>query len=92
LFVVLAEKDLNREFLLPNTTYIGGDRSVLTLGEILQRLKKIYCHHIGVEYMHLSNREQYLWIRKHFETPSIMELTPDEQKRLFKRLIRSTKH
>ncbi|KRZ17918.1 2-oxoglutarate dehydrogenase, mitochondrial, partial [Trichinella zimbabwensis] len=83
----LSEKDLNREFLLPNTTYIGGDRSVLTLGEILQRLKKIYCHHIGVEYMHLSNREQYLWIRKHFETPSIMELTPDEQKRLFKRLI-----
>ncbi|KRX18979.1 2-oxoglutarate dehydrogenase, mitochondrial, partial [Trichinella nelsoni] len=83
----LTEKDLNREFLLPNTTYIGGDRSVLTLGEILQRLKKIYCHHIGVEYMHLSNREQYLWIRKHFETPSIMELTPDEQKRLFKRLI-----
>ncbi|KRZ26914.1 2-oxoglutarate dehydrogenase, mitochondrial, partial [Trichinella pseudospiralis] len=83
----LSEKDLNREFLLPNTTYIGGDRSVLTLGEILERLKKIYCHHIGVEYMHLSNREQYLWIRKHFETPSIMELTPDEQKRLFKRLI-----
>ena len=45
------EKDLDREFLLPPTTFIGGDRTHMTLREIVARLKSIYCNHTGVEYM-----------------------------------------
>jgi hypothetical protein len=38
---VSGEKDLDRKFMLPPTTYIGGDQTVLSLREILNRLKVI---------------------------------------------------
>jgi 2-oxoglutarate dehydrogenase E1 component len=41
--------------------------------------------------MHLTNYEQQEWIRRHFEAPRVTELTIDQKKVLFKRLIRSTK-
>ncbi|KAK6046030.1 putative oxoglutarate dehydrogenase, E1 component [Cooperia oncophora] len=41
--------------------------------------------------MHLNNLGQQDWIRQHFEAPSVTELTHDQKKMLFKRLIRSTK-
>lgn len=87
----LSEKDLDREFILPRSTHIGGDQKSLTLREILTRLKNIYCKHIGVEYMHINNFEQQNWIRERFETPHVAELTPEKKKVLFKRLIRSNK-
>ncbi|KAL3079716.1 hypothetical protein niasHS_013998 [Heterodera schachtii] len=90
-FYGFTEQDMDREFLLPPTTFIGGERATLSLREIYNRLKKIYCHHTGVEYMHLTNYEQQDWIRKHFEAPKVTELPPEQKKVLFKRLIRSTK-
>ncbi|KAI6203680.1 hypothetical protein M3Y94_00584500 [Aphelenchoides besseyi] len=90
-FYGFTEKDLDREFLLPPTTFIGGEKTALTLREILHRLKNIYCNHTGVEYMHLTNYEQQEWIRRHFEAPRVTELTAEQKKVLFKRLIRSTK-
>jgi 2-oxoglutarate dehydrogenase E1 component len=90
-FYGFTEKDLDREFLLPPTTFIGGDRTHMTLREIVARLKSIYCNHTGVEYMHLTNFEQQEWIRKNFEAPRVTELTHAQKKVLFKRLIRSTK-
>uniref|UniRef100_A0AC34FX80 2-oxoglutarate dehydrogenase E1 component N-terminal domain-containing protein n=1 Tax=Panagrolaimus sp. ES5 TaxID=591445 RepID=A0AC34FX80_9BILA len=88
-FYGFTEKDLDREFVLPPTTFIGGDKTTLTLREIINRLKNIYCLHTGVEYMHLTNFEQQEWIRKNFEQPRVTELTPQQKKVLFKRLIRS---
>ncbi|KAK6048625.1 hypothetical protein COOONC_13869 [Cooperia oncophora] len=69
-----------REFLLPPTTFIGGDKQVLTLREIVHRLKRIYCKTTGLEYMHLNNLGQQDWIRQHFEAPSVTELTHDQKK------------
>ncbi|UMM29537.1 hypothetical protein L5515_011846 [Caenorhabditis briggsae] len=89
-FYGLGERDLDREFLLPPTTFISEKKS-LTLREILQRLKEIYCTSTGVEYMHLNNLEQQDWIRRRFEAPRVTELSHDQKKVLFKRLIRSTK-
>ncbi|KPL98753.1 2-oxoglutarate dehydrogenase, mitochondrial-like protein [Sarcoptes scabiei] len=43
------EKDMDRMFKLPNTTFIGGLESVLPLREILKRLEDVYCRHIGVD-------------------------------------------
>ncbi|ETN77778.1 oxoglutarate dehydrogenase (succinyl-transferring), E1 component [Necator americanus] len=90
-FYGFGERDLDREFLLPPTTFIGGEKSSLTLREILHRLKQIYCKTTGVEYMHLNNLEQQDWIRQRFEAPRVTELSHDQKKVLFKRLIRSTK-
>ncbi|KAH7638297.1 2-oxoglutarate dehydrogenase [Dermatophagoides farinae] len=87
----LEEKDMDRLFKLPNTTFIGGDESVLPLREILRRLENVYCRHIGVEYMFINNLEQCQWIRQKFETPGIMDLNEEKKKTLLARLTRSHK-
>jgi len=87
----LEDKDLDTKFKLPNTTFIGGKETSLTLREILNRLENVYCKHIGVEYMFINNLEQCQWIREKFETPNIMDLTRDQKRLLLARLTRSTK-
>ncbi|PAV80648.1 hypothetical protein WR25_22871 isoform B [Diploscapter pachys] len=89
-FYGFGERDLDREFLLPPTTFISEKQS-MTLREIMKRLKEIYCNTTGIEYMHLNNLEQQDWIRRRFEAPRVTELSHDQKKVLFKRLIRSTK-
>jgi 2-oxoglutarate dehydrogenase E1 component len=78
-------------FKLPNTTFIGGSETSLTLRDILARLENVYCKHIGVEYMFINNLEQCQWIREKFETPNIMDLSRDQKRLLLARLTRSTK-
>lgn len=38
-FYGFTEQDLDREFLLPPSTFIGGERKALPLREIINRLK-----------------------------------------------------
>lgn len=38
-FYGFSEKDMNRSFILPPTTFIGGNKKSLTLKEIITRLK-----------------------------------------------------
>ncbi|XP_052786146.1 2-oxoglutarate dehydrogenase complex component E1-like isoform X2 [Mya arenaria] len=83
------EEDLQRVFQLPDTTYIGGDSHSLPLGEIITRLKNIYCNHIGVEFMFINNREQTDWIKRKFETPGVMKFDKEEKRLILARLIRS---
>uniref|UniRef100_A0A915E3U9 Uncharacterized protein n=1 Tax=Ditylenchus dipsaci TaxID=166011 RepID=A0A915E3U9_9BILA len=90
-FYGLTESDLDREFVLLPTTFIGDDRTRLTIREIVDRLKAIYCHHTGVEYMRLTNYDQQEGIRRHFEAQRVTELTPSQKKVLFQRLMHSTK-
>lgn len=87
-FYNFTESDLNREFRLPATTFIGGDQQKLTLREILNRLNNVYSKSIGLEYMHINNFDKCNWIRQKFETPAACELTVEEKKRTLKRLIR----
>ncbi|XP_055940786.1 2-oxoglutarate dehydrogenase complex component E1-like [Argiope bruennichi] len=87
----LEEKDMDRLFKLPGSTFIGGDEKVLSLREILKRLEDVYCSHIGIEYMFINSQEQCTWIRKKFETPGIMNFTKEQKRLLMARLIRSTK-
>jgi len=82
---------MDRLFKLPNTTYIGGGETVLSLREILKRLEGTYCRHVGVEYMFINNLEQCQWIREKFETPGIMELSVEKKKTLLARMTRSHK-
>ncbi|XP_022707185.1 2-oxoglutarate dehydrogenase, mitochondrial-like [Varroa jacobsoni] len=87
----LDDKDMDRMFKLPSTTYIGGSEGVLPLREILRRLENVYCGSIGVEYMFINDLDQCNWIREKFETPGVMNLNADKKKLLMKRLLRSTK-
>ncbi|GFS65743.1 2-oxoglutarate dehydrogenase, mitochondrial [Trichonephila inaurata madagascariensis] len=87
----LEEKDMDRLFKLPGSTFIGGNEKALSLREILKRLEDVYCGHIGIEYMFINSQEQCTWIRKKFETPGIMNFTKEQKRLLMARLIRSTK-
>ena len=55
-FVGFTEADGNRVFHLPLTTRIGGAEKTLTLSQIQERLRNVYCKSIGLEYMHVHDR------------------------------------
>ncbi|XP_059351590.1 2-oxoglutarate dehydrogenase complex component E1-like isoform X3 [Daphnia carinata] len=86
----LEEKDMDRVFKLPATTYIGKpDERALPLREILSRLEAAYCRHIGVEFMFINSLEQCNWIRKRFETPGAMSLDAEGKRLLLARVTRA---
>lgn len=59
----LDEADLDSTF---NTgSLVGGAR--MTLREIQQRLKRIYCGSVGAEYMYISDIAQKRWIQSRLE-------------------------
>ncbi|XP_017136092.1 2-oxoglutarate dehydrogenase, mitochondrial [Drosophila miranda] len=82
--------DLNAAFKLPSSTLIGGNEQFLPLKEILDRLERIYCGHIGVEYMQITSLNKTNWIRERFEKPGAIEFRPDEKRLILERLTRST--
>ncbi|WP_279550359.1 multifunctional oxoglutarate decarboxylase/oxoglutarate dehydrogenase thiamine pyrophosphate-binding subunit/dihydrolipoyllysine-residue succinyltransferase subunit [Leucobacter weissii] len=73
--------DLDREFV---TGGIGGKRSML-LRDILGVLRDSYCRKIGIEYMHIQDPEQRLWIREQVEVP-YAKPDHDEQLRILEKL------
>ena len=68
--------------------YIGGALGLEfgTLREMLDILKRTYCGHIGVEYMHISDPEQRAWIQERIEGREI-SFTPQGKKAILKKLI-----
>ncbi len=59
----LTEDDLDREF----HTQIFPDKSLAPLREILQALKETYCRSIGVEFMHLQDPSERMWLQDRME-------------------------
>ncbi|XP_065652438.1 2-oxoglutarate dehydrogenase complex component E1 isoform X2 [Hydra vulgaris] len=86
----LSQQDLDKEFQLPKTTFIGHPGQTMKLRDIIASLENVYCKSIGLEFMFLTSQNKNSWIRKHFETPGVMSLTPEEKRRLLARLVRST--
>lgn len=86
----LNENDLDKEFQLPQTTFIGVSGESLTLREIIKRLENIYCKTLGLEFMFLTSVRKTNYVRKKFEMPGAMIHSAEEKSRLLARLIRST--
>jgi len=84
------EKDMDRVFKLPATTFIGGGEKQLTLREILKRLENAYCRSIGAEFMFINSLEQCNWIRQKLEPPGIMEFDTETKRLILARLTRAT--
>jgi len=79
----LHEADMDQMF---NTgSLVGGAR--MTLREILQRLRRIYCSSIGAEYMYLSSVPQKRWIQARLEgAGGVIAYPVETQKRILERL------
>ena len=73
--------DLDREFV---TGGIGGQRA-MKLRDILGVLRDSYCRKIGIEYMHIQDPEQRLWLRTQVEVP-YAKPSRDEQMRILEKL------
>lgn len=60
----LEESDLDKQF-------VAGEKLGLknaTLQQIIDRLRKIYCGHIGFEFTNIEDRERRLWLKEKIET------------------------
>lgn len=68
----VTEADMDREFPLASLTVIGGDKRSLPLREILTRLNKIYCGHLGLEYTYIHDLNMVRMMR--FQLRKIMHL------------------
>ena len=73
--------DLDREFV---TGGIGGQRT-MKLRDILGVLRDSYCRKIGIEYMHIQDPAQRLWLREQLEVPYAKPST-EEQMRILEKL------
>jgi len=73
---------------VPADCYIlNPGETKLTLREIKNRLDKAYCSNIGVEFMHLSNKDEKEWLKQKFETQQEF-CTKREKRKLLARLVR----
>jgi 2-oxoglutarate dehydrogenase E1 component len=72
-----------------SSRYFQQSRS-MTLGELIDALRSIYCGPIGVEFMHIQNETVREWVRERMETRVALP-QPDaaSQKRLLRCLMES---
>jgi len=84
-----TDADLDSEVRLGNSLqsgFLANDRGPVKLGEVVQRLRQVYCGTVGVEYMHIWDHEQVNWIREQIETPQVATFTRAERLRMLDRL------
>lgn len=85
----LQDSDLGQVF-------VAGEELGLknaTLQQIIDKLKSIYCGHIGLEYAHIENREKRMWLRDKIENRNLAEdygLPMDKKKRILEKLNGAT--
>ncbi len=57
------------------------------LRDLLARLRRTYCHHIGVEFMHVQDSRRRRWLLSRMETTeNRIDPTPEEQRRILTKL------
>lgn len=85
-----TEADLDKTFtlgpgILPRHVSEGKDK--MTLREIVDELKRMYCGSIGIQYVHIPDRAQCDWIRERVEIPSQWNYNQDEKRMVLDRLM-----
>ena len=79
-----TEKDLDKEIFI---NYVLGLETA-TLREILTILKKTYCGSVGVEFMHMQDPEEKVWIQERIERiRNQPEFTENGKRAILNRLI-----
>lgn len=84
------ESDLDREMqlgpgLLPN--FVSEGRERMTIREVIDAVKRIYCGSMGIQYVHIPDREKCDWLRERIETPEPFKYSIEEKRTILDRLI-----
>jgi len=78
----LSENDLDQLVYLD-----GPDPEQCTLRSVVDRMRKTYCNHIGVQFMHIEDVEVQEWLQQRMEsTENTCALSRDEQVRILTKL------
>jgi 2-oxoglutarate dehydrogenase E1 component len=72
----LEEADLETSFDVG--TYLGGGQ--MKLREVLASLRQTYCGKVGVEYMHIQDRDCLQWIQERIESTRLQPKFAEAQK------------
>src|SRR3954468_11708079 len=78
----LTDADLGQSFSAGS--FFGMPNA--TLQQLIDRLKKTYCEHIGVEYQYIVNRDQLEWLQKEIETNLDAPLSLGQKSRILEKL------
>jgi len=87
----LSERDMDARIDVGEWEWLaeaGG--TTAPLRSVIRQLDDTYCGHVGVEFCHLSNREEWLWLAERMErSRNRAELTRDQRLWILNRLHRS---
>ncbi|TIB73487.1 hypothetical protein E3Q18_03186 [Wallemia mellicola] len=67
--------------------FTGTGKTKMTLREIYDTCKQIYCGPIGSQYVHIPEKAQCDWIRDRIETPQPWNYTLEEKRMVLDRLV-----
>ena len=73
----LSEDHLDRIY---DTGHLGGPKRI-TLRDLIHHLSECYCRKIGVEYIHIQDREIRRWLQEEMEPSLNKPEVPNEKKR-----------
>ncbi|PWN51095.1 putative KGD1-alpha-ketoglutarate dehydrogenase [Violaceomyces palustris] len=71
--------------LLPNFVKEGVQK--MTIREVIEACKRMYCGSIGIQYVHIPDREKCDWLRERIETPQPFKYSIEEKRAILDRLI-----
>jgi 2-oxoglutarate dehydrogenase E1 component len=79
-----TEADFSRKIFIDN--YLGLEYA--TLPEMLAILQRTYCGTVGIEFMHISDPDEKLWIQERIEGPDKeISFTPEGKKAILNKLV-----
>jgi 2-oxoglutarate dehydrogenase E1 component len=78
----LEDADLKQNFAAGQAIGLAN----ASLEQIIEKLEKIYCGHVGVEYSYIVQREQLEWLQKEIEKTLHEPLPLDQKKRILEKL------
>jgi 2-oxoglutarate dehydrogenase E1 component len=80
-----GDNDWDRPILIFGTLGLGESA---TLRQIMDRLRKTYCGKIGVEYMHIADPDQRVWIQERIEhIENQTEFTVEGRRTILERVV-----
>jgi 2-oxoglutarate dehydrogenase E1 component len=79
-----TEADLDRPIFIDKVLGL----EMASMRQILKILKRTYCHHIGVEFMHITSPVQKAWLQERMEgADKGIHFTPEGKKAILNKLI-----
>ncbi len=78
----LTEADLQQKFSAGQFIGLG----TASLQQIIDKLQKIYCGHVGVEYQYIVDQQRLEWLQQEIETTLQNPVPLDQKKRILDKL------